>query len=96
MSVVVELALVEPKVVCVNGKAPPASVPQENVPSVLAFTSQSAVLRPETMREVEDARPETVRAVVEANGMTLAPVAVEVKMPVAPKVPNCAPPTALS
>src|SRR3989344_6055331 len=58
-----------PSAVGVKGKEPPVpveSVPQENTPVVEDFTSQFALLSPETMREVEEAMPETERAVVVA------------------------------
>lgn len=68
MRVEVEFAVVAPKVVAVNGKVPPVSVPQESTPEVLDFTSQSAEFRPETMRLVEEAVPDTVIAVELAYG----------------------------
>src|SRR3989344_3978721 len=64
---VVEVEL--PSAVGVKGKDPPApveSVPQENTPVVEDFTSQLLPLRPETMREVEEAMPPTERLVVVA------------------------------
>ena len=78
MSVEVEL----PIEVGVKGKElpdPVESVPQESVPLVEALTSQSAALRPETIREVEEAVPEAVIIVVDAYGKTLAVVVVAVK-----------------
>lgn len=69
MGVEVEFAAAPKLVVGVKGKAAPvASVPQEKIPFVSAFTSQLAALRAETVRLVEDAVPETVSAVVEAYG----------------------------
>jgi hypothetical protein len=51
-----------------NGSCPVpvASVPQLNTPALLAFTSQLAELRFETINPVVDARPETARFVVVA------------------------------
>ena len=54
----------------VNGNAKPlpvASVPQEKIPAALAFTSQAAALRPETMRFVVEAVVAVI-IVVEAYG----------------------------
>src|SRR3989344_1328250 len=75
-------AVMAPKLlVKVNGSepAPVASVPQERTPVVLDFTSQLALLRPETMRAVVEAVPETVIAVVEAYGKVEAVEVVAVK-----------------
>jgi hypothetical protein len=47
---------------------PSLSVPQEKIPVVDAFTSQSAALSPETTRSVVEAVPETVSAVEDAYG----------------------------
>src|SRR3989344_8397254 len=78
MSVEVEL----PIEVGVKGKElpdPVESVPQESVPLVEALTSQSAALRPETMRAVVEAVEETERLVVVAlSNVAVVPVSAPV------------------
>ena len=59
-----------PKIVSGVQAKVPASVPHENTPGVLAFTSQAAEFRAETTRLVVEAVSENVNEVVEANGNT--------------------------
>src|SRR3989344_4000793 len=77
-------------VVGVQAKVPPPaeSVPHENTPVVLAFTSQAAEFRAETMRFVEDAIPETESAVVVAPVVTLTLAKVEAVLEVAKRAPT--------
>ena len=71
-----------------NGVFVSASVPHENTPVVLAFTSQAAEFRAETMRFVEDAIPETESAVVVAPVVTLMLGKVEAVEDVAKRAPT--------
>ena len=81
------MALIAPKVVDVQAKVP-VSVPHERTPVALAFTSQDAALRLETIRSVVDAVPETVIAVVDAYGRIDALVDVDTNLPARKMLPS--------